>query len=355
MEIYYSVFIIAFLLCFFDFIGYKAIKIIPYILFCLFVILVAGFRQVGTDNDSYNYSSMYQFYSISSLPEIIKGGYGYVERGYVLLNKLVSVLGFDVHILFILMAFLTGIATYSFLYKRSKFVFLSLLFYLSFNFLYRDFTQIRYAFSAALCFWVVAFYVDKKYKKSILFFVLAVFFHSSVFILIPVFLVERFVKRNIWYFLPIVPAFIIGKMLNLFPILLLLGAADGHMATYLNEESGGGLMISAIGLVIMLLYYLITFKKKERNREMDIYFRILSICVSLNFLFIQSGIFQRFTFILFQFAILLFPYILKELYSRVRIKGVFVLIYFVSACFFLYYGVKMIDINLVRPYKTFFE
>lgn len=355
MEIYYLVFIISFLLCFFDFVHYKRLKMIPYTIFCLFIIGLAGFRKIGIDNDAESYDFMFYLYDRSTLSEIIEGGYGYVEKGYVLLNKMVSYLGFDIHTLFILIALMTGFANYYYFYKKSRFPFLSLLFYVSFYFLYRDFTQVRYAFAAALCFWVVDFYLSKKYKKSILLFILAVLFHNAVTILIPVLLVLRFVKNNKWYFIPILPTVIIGKMINLFPLLLSLGITNEHMKLYKDEESGGGMLVSIMGVAIMFLYYLVTFKKDKRDMIMDSYFRILSIGVSLNFLFIQSAIFQRFTFILFQFSILLLPYILKELSGKVKMKGAFVLIYFFTACFLLYYGLNMIDENLVRPYKTFME
>ncbi|MFB9120871.1 EpsG family protein [Bergeyella porcorum] len=355
MEVYYTVFIIAFLLCFFDFIHFKIIKLIPYIAFCLFTVGVVGFREVGIDNDGKHYEFMFYFYDRSSLSEIIAGGYGYMERGYVLLNKLVSFLGFDVHTLFMLMAVMTGLTSYYFFYQKSRYVFLSLLFYLSFYFLYRDFTQVRYAFASALCFWVVDFYLNKKYKKSILFFLLAVLFHNSVMIIIPVLLVLILVKNNKIYFLSLLPTIIIGKMINLFPLLLIMGLANDHMMLYLDEDGGGGLMISAVGLIIMILYYLVTANKKEKDFIMDSYFKILSIGVALNFLFIQSAIFQRFTFILFQFAILLLPYTLKELSKKVKMREAFILIYFITACFLLYYGLNMIDENLVRPYKTFIE
>lgn len=354
MEIYYAIFIIAFLLCFFDFIRFKAIRMVPYVLFCLFTIFVAGFREIGIDNDGRLYEAMFYFYGRANVSDILQGGYGYMEKGYVLLNKLVFDLGYDIHTLFILMALMTGFLSYYFFYKRSQYIFLSLLFYVSFYFLYRDFTQVRYAFASALCFWVVGFYIDKKYKKSILLFILAILFHNSVIILLPTLLLLRFVNNNKMYFLPVIPAFLIGKIINLFPILLLMGLANDHMSLYLEEDGGGGMMVSAIGLLIMLLYYFVTYKG-DRNEEMDSYFRILSVGVILNFLFIQSAIFQRFTFILFQFAILLLPYTLKELSKKVKMREAFILIYFITACFLLYYGLNMIDENLVRPYKTFIE
>ncbi|MDY3338484.1 EpsG family protein [Riemerella anatipestifer] len=355
MEVYYTIFITAFLLCVFDFVRFKIIRTIPYVLFCLFTIAVAGFRDIGIDNDGRLYEYMFHFYDSSSLSDILQGGYGYVEKGYVLFNKLISYLGYDLHTLFMVMALMTGFSSYYFFYKRSQYIFLSLSFYLAFYFLYRDFTQIRYAFASALCFWIVTFYLEKKYKKSVLLFLLAILFHNSSVILLPVALVLRFVKNNKLYFLPVVPAIVIGSIMNLFPILLLMGLGNDHMMLYMDEEGGGGMMVSAIGLFIMLLYYFTTYKKSERNKDMDAYFRILSIGVSLNFLFIQSAIFQRFTFILFQFAILLLPYILMELNKKVRMRAIFLLVYFFTACFLLYYGVNMIDENLVRPYKTFFD
>ena len=169
MTIYYCVFILAFLMCIFDFVHEKTLYTFVYILFCIFLISLVAFRHVGIDNDSQNYQNMFITYSYSSFNEIIRGGYGYVEKGYVLLNKIIASLGGDFRILMVVMAVLTGIFNYCFFYKNSIYPFISLLIYLSFFYFYRDFTQIRYALSCALVFWSIKYYLDKKLKYFFIF------------------------------------------------------------------------------------------------------------------------------------------------------------------------------------------
>lgn len=354
MEIYYYIFIIAFLLCFFDFFKHKTLGFVFYLSFTIFLVIFVGFRDVGVDNDSVIYEDMFNLYEKSTYQEIWEGGFGYVEKGYVLLNKLIASLEGNYTTLFLVMALLTAFFNYTFFFKNSVFPFLSLLFYLSFYFIYRDFTQIRYALSCAICFWVVWFYIKKNYKLGIVFLLLAISFHNAAVILLPALLLIHFVKvERILIFLP-PPALAIGKYINLFPLLILSGIANEHMKIYLEEEGRAGLVLSLIGYVIMILYYIINYLPKrniEITKEEKVYFQLLSFSVILNFLFIQSAIFQRFTYLLFQFIIMLLPILLRKMSIYFERKETFLIVYFLVACFLLFYGSNMIDIELVRPYK----
>lgn len=354
MEIYYYIFIIAFLLCFFDFVKHKALGFVFYFSFAIFLVIFVGFRDVGVDNDSIIYEDMFYLYEKSTYQEIWEGGFGYVEKGYVLINKWIATFGGDYTVLFLVMAFLTAFFNYTFFFKKSIYPFLSLLFYLSFYFIYRDFTQIRYALSCAICFWVVWCYIKQNYKLGIILLLLAISFHNAATILIPTLVFIHFVKvEKILMILPL-PALLVGKVVNLFPLLVLSGLANEHMKLYLEEEGGSGLVVSIIGYFIMILYYIVNYvskKKIEIIKEEKVYFQLLSFSVILNFVFIQSAIFQRFTYLLFQFIIMLLPILLRKMSIHFEKKETFLIVYFLVACFLLFYGTNMIDTELVRPYK----
>ena len=110
----------------------------------------------------------------------------------------------------VVMAVLTGIFNYCFFYKNSIYPFISLLIYLSFFYFYRDFTQIRYALSCALVFWSIKYYLDKKLKYFFIFFIFAISFHNSAFILLLAIPFIHFVKNKLLYLLLPLPSFLIG-------------------------------------------------------------------------------------------------------------------------------------------------
>lgn len=360
MEVYYCIFILSFLLCIFDFTKIRVFTLFVYVCFVLFITVFVGCRKVGVDNDSITYQWMYNLYKESDILEILcGGGFGYVEKGYVFLNKIVAELGGNFRNVIFIMALLTSFANYTFFVKKSFLPFLSLLFYLSFFILYRDFTQIRYAFSCALCFWAVYFYIDEKYGYTTLFLVSAILFHNTAIVLIPVLFFIRFVNVDKLYLALIIPALLVGYSINIFSYLLNKYFINVHMQIYQNEPGGAGLAISLVGCFIMILYQYINhiYKKKRygeiKSREETVYYNLVSISVIVNFLFIQSAIFQRVSYLFFQFSILLLPIIFFKIKKLLK-KRLFIFLYLLVTCFLLCYSFKIVDINLIRPYKMQF-
>lgn len=356
MDIYYIIFFVAFFLCFFDFVPYKSLKLFLYSIFCGVLIFLIGFRKVGIDNDSPVYEGMFYFYSNASFSTLIKGGTGYVEVGYTFFNKIISDFGGDFRTLLLLTALICGILEYSFIYKKTKYPFISLLTYLSFFLLYRDFTQIRYAICAGFCFWCVDFFISKKYIKALVYFIFAVSFHNAAIILLPILPFLMIFKKDTLLVLLPLPCLMIGLTINLFPFLLATGFANQHMEIYKKEEGGAGFALSFIGYLLVIIFILLDkfAKKVNFTEEQKFYFRIVAISISLNFLFLQSAIFQRFTYILFQFSILLIPVLLWQIKLHTKLKENFFILYFFLAAFLLFYGIRMIDPALIRPYENIF-
>lgn len=358
MALYYIIFITSYLLCIFDFTESRSVKFLVYFSFCTLVTLIVGFREVGIDNDSVAYQEMFGSYTNSTFDQIIAGGYGYVEKGYVFLNKLIALLGGNYRILFIVMAIVTALFNYIFFWKKSDYFFLSLLFYISFFYLYRDFTQIRYGLSAAICMWSTYYFFKKQYFYTILTFILALGFHNSAVILPLAILIIRLFRSQIWYVVIPIPCIFIGKLLTLQLLFSVFGNGTDHMDIYLKDESLGSASISLVGYCICLLYFfLVNFKVEHLNKESflirtgDFYFKLVSIAVAMNFLFINISIFQRFSFILFQFSSILISITISLMAERVRERYLFVIYYFFIASFFLFYGMRMINVDLVRPYN----
>ncbi|MFF5381646.1 EpsG family protein [Pedobacter suwonensis] len=350
MLIYYLVFILSFLFCVLDFTDKVYLKVSIYTLFCLFLIALVGFKAIGLDNDSINYVEMLKQADNYTFLEIFKGDYSEnTERGYMLLNKLILVMGGDERVLFILVASATGILNYTFFYKNSCFPFTSLLFYLSFFLLYRDFTQIRYGLSCALVFWSLHNLAQFKYFRALLLFAASLLFHNSAFILIPVLALCFFIKNK--YFYPVLVVLsLIGIFYNFFSVVLTLGGVPEHMQIYLEEESGGGLAVAALGFLIMAIYFInASVFNDTKDLSYSLYYRVFALGLALSLIFYQTSIFQRFSYLLFQFGILLLPNMLYVLQTGEK-RYYYFMLHIVFLLFFLYYGIKLIDPALIRPY-----
>ncbi|WP_145858745.1 EpsG family protein [Pedobacter sp. BG31] len=349
MLIYYMIFSVAFTCTIFDYVQGKLLKSIIFLLFCSIVICFPAFRTVGVDNDSINYVEIFNSTINYSLSDILAGNYWEnTERGYMLLNKVISMAGGDINWVFFIMAVATGLFTYSFIYKVSPLPFTSVLFYLSFFYLYRDFTQIRYALSASIAFYAIYFLANRRFILFLLSFIFAMLFHNAsvVILLIAPFV---FLVKNKYVYL-IMPVFCtIGLFVNFFPLLLSLAGVPQYMSVYLEESGGAGLVVTVFGLAIMAIYTLFYKRLQDNDLDLSFYYRVFALGVSLNMLFFQSPIFQRFTYLLFQFGVILLPTMLAQL-QKGKDKYYFVLLHFLFLCFLLYYSYKLIDPHLIRPY-----
>src|SRR5690606_19724704 len=149
---YYILFAVTFLFTVFDFIQSRYVRLCAYVPLCLLLIGFVAFRALGVDNDGIAYQDAFRLVSEKySWLDLLRGNYDEtMERGYLLLNKLVFDLGGNIHVVFTIMALLTGLLNFALIYKYSPMPFLSVLIYLCFFYLYRDFTQIRYALSAVM-------------------------------------------------------------------------------------------------------------------------------------------------------------------------------------------------------------
>jgi len=347
MFIYYFIFIIAFFLCALDYTTNRYLKLTFYVIFCAILIAFPALKSIGVDNDGWTYDEIFKMANTYSFSEILLGNYWEnIERGYMLLNKIIGYFGGTVNSVFFIVAFLTGLINYTIFYKKTPFPFSTLLFYLSFFYLYRDFTQIRYGLSCALVFLSVYHLLEKRYIWCLLFLLFALTFHNSAAIML-VAIPLCFLIRNKYIYLLLPFISLVGLFYNPFPLLLALTGGSSHMEIYLGETGGAGFIVSAVGVVILSIYFF--YKSKFNDQNTAIYFRLLMLGVAMNFLFFQTSIFQRFSYMLFQFGLLLLPAMIYVL-EKSKDKYVFVLFHFLCNCFFLYYGFKLIAPTLIRPY-----
>jgi len=341
----------------FDFVRDRHIQFIFFSIACLALVLFAGLRSVGVDNDSLNYWGEFQLASGLSWGDILTGSYlSSMERGYMLLNKLVSVTGMGIHAVFLLMAASTGLMNYTLIFKKSPYPFTSLVIYVGFFFLYRDFTQIRYALSAGVGMWAIFCFLEQKYWRSLILVFLFAFVHSAILVVglfVAAFMISR--NRFVYFALPVVG--LVGGFFD--PIILifnLVGLPEALTRYILVNEFGrGGYAISAVAQLAMLGFLL--FWKPLLNhypkRLVEGMFVALSLGSFINLLFISFSIMQRLSSLLFGMAIFALPFLFKAAASKVRLEEKFawVVVQLAFCLFAVYYGIKMIHPDILQPYR----
>lgn len=353
---YYLLLITVFLSTFADFIESREGRLVGYALLCTLLVMFTGLRGLGVDNDGIAYEDAMALTSNLSWAQLLAGDYDFtMERGYMLLNKAVDALGGNIRVVFLLMALATGLVNYTLFYKRSPYPYCSLLVYVCFFYFYRDFTQIRFALSAGMGMWAVFMFVDRKYVPAALLVFIAAFFHSSVLV-IPMLLLAYALVRNyrVYFFLPLLG--LIGGRFDPVMYLFELGGLPPTLAIYVEQDEfgSGGYMISVVAQVFMLavLIYKDELLKLYSKRKLDVLYIALSLGSFINLLFISFAIMQRLSTMLFTVIVFLLPYLFSIIESKEREQYTGLFMRFLFVLFVLYYGLNMIDVGLMRPYRV---
>ncbi len=215
--------------------------------------------QVGTDFDSY-YTI---FQNISEDWYLIL--YDGTERGYVWLNRIVSIFTNDPQwIIFITNAFISVLGVIGIM-KFSGFVPFSL--YIFFTTIYiQGFNLIRQGMACALIFLAFGYARDRKYLVSYLLVAAAALFHRTSLVAIPIMLLMQIPFNRVWYFIYFAVCslgFLLRDQINAI-LLAIYPSAAATSTEYLYEDfSQVQVILCVIYVFLCLRYYR---KLMERNK-----------------------------------------------------------------------------------------
>lgn len=259
--------------------------------------------------------------------------YSYMENSFKYIRNILHSLNLSYIALFVVYAFLSIPLRFYALYKLSDYRNLELAYvvYLSNVYLLQDFTQIRLAVATSLLLFSIMFVRQRKIIKFFICILLAIFFHRTAIIFIPVyFLKTKKINIKLWgigflfiYFICGIMHFSILKIIEK----LTLGVYSDFITNYRriaeaapSDSAWNYINIFNIGYLvrIFLLYLGIFFNKKitEKEEYFPLYLKIY--CVGLMFYSLFSDMpvmATRLSEIVYFIDILYFPwfsFVIKE-------------------------------------------
>lgn len=149
-----------------------------YTILCVILVLCAGFKPVGFDNDSEQYE---YFFFNNDNPYVLFA----VEYSFLLLSRLTRFFIDDVHVLFLLYGGLGVIMKMSAIRKLSELWFLPILVYLGNYYVLHDLTQIRACMVSGLFLLSIIPLAEGNRKLASLYLILGCVFHYSTLALLP--------------------------------------------------------------------------------------------------------------------------------------------------------------------------
>ena len=313
-------------------------------LFGIFAVLfIFSAIRFGVGNDYKQY--------VQTAHEASIGGYVVTEAGFNWLVRIVYTLcgGEYYEVVFALFAGVTLFIFLKALYEQSEDFFQSFFLFMMFGLYFQTYNTVRYYLALSVALYSMRYVLNRDYIKFVFWIVVAAFFHKSVLIVIPVYLLAAFTWKR-WQIilgLAFSVACFLGKSLVLKLALILYPSYENTIFL-----EGGTSVVSILrGLAVLGLYVWYVFKyghingqnKKKQKESIDNDFNngTLEFYAKLNLLSVIVGVFFSFlpviTRIVYYFSIsqlLLIPAIISRIPDEKTRK---IVKYIVAVCCIIYF------------------
>lgn len=212
-----------------------------------FLILIAGFRAEGVDNDMRSYLA------------IIQQSWGLAEPSFFLISYICYDLLGSTRLVFIVYAILALTLRFTAYKRLSPYFFMTLMVYFATNFVTHEMNQIRAAVGIGFMLWAVYFWFQpagRRFWLSMLMMTCATLFHFS---LVVPFLIIFFVKNNskhlIWFF-TLIPIAYFLHFTGLTPLTILSKIGGEYVATKIKFYQSYGIDVAPSVNVFSILLFI---------------------------------------------------------------------------------------------------
>nr|WP_298159966.1 EpsG family protein [uncultured Prevotella sp.] len=340
------IFIIVSLLCFLEHRVSNEHKSILYWGLAFILILIAGFREVGIDPDSYNYEYAYLHYDNPRLEDAMEPSYFAIAAFFNMFTK-------NVHAIFLFYAAIGLILKFIAFKKFSELWFPPVVMYLSFIYELHECVQIRTAIMSGLFMIAILYIAESQRVKATILILIGTVFHMSALILLPlVFLSnKKMSKKELCIWISLIP---IGYVLYALGSNLLVNIPipyiENKLANYQENADVidvGVNVFSPLQLFTTLLFlYLLYFQDTicTYNKYYPLMMKIFALSLFSYVAFAFLPVFsQRVSYLLRIVTIILFC----NIYYTIRPKWVGMAVVILIAFIYLNYNLPYIGYHLL--------
>jgi len=285
-----------------------------------------------------------------------------IEKGYLLINRIIAMLGGDEHFMFFVICALTILFVYLALYDRrdkisvgiGMFMFLLLYYQTSYN-------LVRHVLAISILLFSLKYVFDKKFIRFIMWVAIATLIHSSSVFFVPVYFVNRILEKKPYIS---IQAMILAMVflfirymdiifLKIFSLIPFLESYSTYLAGASHFQSGGHLMLDLMNMTYIAPGFIMYFILKKLDERFVMYYFLLLTGFVIQFA--SRGLFEliaiRASMEYFVAVVIVVPYYFKALNQRrlVSISFLLTLIYIMIwlAIFFHFKNSETIPYNWI--------
>lgn len=325
----------------------------------LFLILALRDELLGVDLP--NYIGGYQYISTLSFSDMLSRlnllqaadlvyPYSY-ESGYVVLNWLVSHLGFTFHDFLVLCAFVNIVSFSTFIYRYSKEPLVSYEIFIALNMFAYCFGIIRQSLAVSIVLWAVPYVLKQNRIKVALIILLAMTFHRTALLIVPVFVLKDIVISKKIFFRALIifaGSTALAPLLYQFvivPVLAFLGKGYNSIQFKLNNLY---LLLIVIVLVIILF---IDIRQFSNSKILNMSCWALLEGIGIEILGLCNDVFARSVEYPLAFLLILIPNLIHN-YKVTTVKRCALICISIMLFVFLFLS---LDDNSIVPYMTIYN
>lgn len=320
-------------------------------------IIVAAIRfEVGTD-----YVATYQ----SGFLRILKGDYsdGF-EKGYFLLNLIVQKITTNPQGIFIITSIIFISFVYLSIYDNSTNIPLSICLFFISRYYFIGMNCVRQFIALSILLYATKYIFKRDFKSYLIFFILAVLFHSTVLIFFPAYFLYNLelTKKN--KIIIIISTLFVGVSFRTIIDIFLAGTKYQRLMNKFNT-CGIKFTLFTIFFNLIILFVFDVYRKKNNNNRIDkiinksdyyilnYYYNIQFISVAITFLLQSIPLVERLYWTYSFGTIISIPYFLNKENNKIKRGGIILGLGMIYVIYFIYDIIILKD-HEVLPYRTFF-
>ena len=320
--------------------------------FGLFLLL--ALRDISVGKDLHIYENIFETSSKTPFEKLSKMKW---EIGYTAYNKLISMVSTNYRFFLIVTAIVTLLPIYHLYSEEKKYSFLSILLFVNMPCFLMIFSGLRQAIAISIGIWVYLSLEKKKYILSVALMVLAMYFHTSAFILILLYF-AFFVKVKTKHLIFIIPAMIAIYMYRIPLLKFVIEVMPEQYEEFYGELKQTGAIGTLLLFLVFSIFSFIVFDEKMMTRKDYCMRNVLLISTVLQFFVPVHALVQRASYYFLVFAPVSLVSVVKA--PKKNLKEISDLAILVMCCFFslyfFYNGLFSTDNLLdVFPYKFYWS
>lgn len=320
--------------------------------FFLFLVLfvIVGFRHpsMGVDlvyGGSYGYLGRFSYISELSWRSAWLQQVNNYERGYILFNKLLSLISTDQQCLLIGCAAVSLAMVLYVVYRKSDSPAMSVVVFMGLTTFQMLFSGLRQSLALGICFVALLFIEDRKPIKFAVTVALATLFHYSSWIFLVAYPMYHFPMKRSWRFF----SFLIPPLCYLFrhPLFLVFSKLFKENA---RMDDNNAIVLFLVFYLVYIFCYLFSGERKDTAGLKNLFF---AACCIQALGGVNSNV-MRLGYYFMNSLILLLPTVTGTMRNR---KNARILNGILAACFILFglYSLKRSSWAQAYPYKWFWD